>query len=183
MLGGFLTQYVSWRAIFFINPPIAVVAIAVTLFAARESRDETVSTAQSSSSAGIVLLTVGLTALVLSLIEGNRWHWGSPAIIGLWIVAAVALVLFFRTEARVRAPMLDPAFFRNRTSAGVNLVAFIVSFALLPQFFFLTLYMQNGAEALAVGNGRIQFPADDRGARGDWARSPGRLRTGSGQGR
>ncbi len=93
--------------------------------------------------AGIVLLTVGLTALVLSLIEGNRWHWGSPAIIGLWIVAAVALMLFFRTEARVRAPMLDPAFFRNRTSAGVNLVAFIVSFALFAQFFFLTLYMQN----------------------------------------
>jgi EmrB/QacA subfamily drug resistance transporter len=141
VLGGFLTEDVSWRAIFFINPPIAVVAIAVTLFAARESRDETVD--RTVDYAGIVLLTIGLTALVLSLIEGNSWHWGSTPIIGLWVIAAVALVLFFWTEARVRAPMLDLAFFRNRTSAGVNLVAFIVSFALFAQFFFLTLYMQN----------------------------------------
>src|SRR5579863_4921768 len=89
VLGGFLVQYVSWRAIFFINPPIAVVAVAVTLFAARESRDETVD--RTVDYAGIVLLTVGLTALVLSLIEGNRWHWGSTPIIGLWIIAAVAL--------------------------------------------------------------------------------------------
>ncbi len=141
VLGGFLTEDVSWRAIFFINPPIAVIAIAVTLFAARESRDETVD--RTVDYRGIALLTVGLTALVLSLIEGNSWHWGSPRIIALWIIAAVALVLFFQTEARVRAPMLDLAFFRNRTSAGVNLVAFIISFALFAQFFFLTLYMQN----------------------------------------
>jgi EmrB/QacA subfamily drug resistance transporter len=141
VLGGFLTEDVSWRAIFFINPPIAVIAIAVTLFAAHESRDETVD--RTVDYRGIALLTVGLTALVLSLIEGNSWHWGSPRIIALWIIAAVALVLFVVTEARVRAPMLDLAFFRNRTSLGVNLVGFIVSFALFAQFFFLTLYMQN----------------------------------------
>ena len=76
MLGGFLTQDVSWRAIFFINPPIAVVAVAVTLFAARESRDETVS--RTVDFPGIAALTVGLTALVLALVEGNSWGWGSP---------------------------------------------------------------------------------------------------------
>src|SRR5579884_1715981 len=141
VLGGFLTQDVSWRAIFFINPPIAVIAIAVTLFAARESRDETVD--RTVDYRGIALLTVGLAALVLSLIEGNSWHWGSTRIVALWIIAAGALVGFLATEARVRAPMLDLAFFRNRTSAGVNLVGFIVSFAMFAQFFFLTLYMQN----------------------------------------
>ncbi len=141
VLGGFLTQDVSWRAIFFINPPIAVIAIGVTLFAAHESRDETVG--RTVDYRGIALLTAGLTALVLSLIEGNAWHWGSPRIVALWIVAVVALFLFFVVEGRVRAPMLDLAFFRNRTSAGVNLVGFIVSFALFAQFFFLTLYMQN----------------------------------------
>jgi EmrB/QacA subfamily drug resistance transporter len=141
VLGGFLTQDVSWRAIFFINPPIAVIAVAVTLFAAHESRDETVT--RKVDYAGISLLTVGLTALVLSLIEGNSWHWGSTRIVALWVIAAVALAAFFRVELRVRAPMLDLSFFRNRTSAGVNLVGFIVSFALFAQFFFLTLYMQN----------------------------------------
>jgi EmrB/QacA subfamily drug resistance transporter len=141
VLGGFLTQDVSWRAIFFINPPIAVIAIAVTLFAAHESRDETVT--RRVDYPGISLLTIGLTALVLSLIEGNSWHWGSARVIALWIVAAVALAAFIAVELRVRAPMLDLSFFRNRTSAGVNLVGFIVSFALFAQFFFLTLYIQN----------------------------------------
>ena len=141
VLGGFLTQDVSWRAIFFINPPIAGIAIAVTLFAAHESRDETVD--RTVDYAGIALLTIGLSALVLSLIEGNSWHWGSTRIIALWIVSGVALVGFFATEARIRLPMLDLSFFRNRTSAGVNLVGFIISFAMFAQFFFLTLYMQN----------------------------------------
>jgi EmrB/QacA subfamily drug resistance transporter len=141
VLGGFLTQDVSWRAIFFINPPIAVIAVAVTLFAARESRDETVS--RTVDYAGIGLLTIGMTALVLSLIEGNSWHWGSGRIVALWVIAVVALIGFLVVEARIRAPMLDLGFFRNRTSAGVNLVGFIVSFALFAQFFFLTLYMQN----------------------------------------
>jgi EmrB/QacA subfamily drug resistance transporter len=141
VLGGFLTQDVSWRAIFFINPPIAVIAVAVTLFAAHESRDETVS--RTVDYRGIALLTVGLTALVLSLIEGNSWHWGSTRIVALWVVAVVAIGGFLTTELRVRAPMLDLAFFRNRTSAGVNLVGFIISFAMFAQFFFLTLYMQN----------------------------------------
>src|ERR1700722_9605056 len=66
VLGGFLTQDVSWRAIFFINPPIAVIAVAVTLFAAHESRDETVD--RTVDYRGIVLLTIGLMALVLALI-------------------------------------------------------------------------------------------------------------------
>jgi EmrB/QacA subfamily drug resistance transporter len=141
VVGGFLTEDVSWRAIFFINPPIAVGAIAVALFAARESRDETVG--RSVDIPGIAALTVGLTALVLALVEGNIWHWGSTRTVVLFVVSAVALTLFVALEPRVRAPMLDFSFFKTRTSLGANLVAFIVSFAMFAQFFFLTLYMQN----------------------------------------
>ncbi len=141
VIGGFLTEQVSWRAIFFINPPIAVIATAVTLFAARESRDETVG--KKVDLAGISALTVGLTALVLALVEGNSWHWGSARIIALFAVAVVALLAFVTIERRVRAPMIDFAFFRSRTSAGANLVGFLVTFAMFAQFFFVTLYMQN----------------------------------------
>ena len=141
VLGGFLTEDVSWRAIFFINPPIAVGAVAVTLFAARESRDETVG--RIVAVAGIATLTAGLTALVLALVESNSWHWGSARIVGLFVVAVVALAAFVVIELRVRAPMLDFSFFRSRTSAGANVVAFLVTFAMFAQFFFLTLYMQN----------------------------------------
>jgi EmrB/QacA subfamily drug resistance transporter len=141
VIGGFLTEDVSWRAIFFINPPIAVVAVVVTLFAARESRDETVG--RSVDFAGIATLTVGLTALVLALVEGNSWHWGSTRIVGLFVVAVVALAAFVVIELRLRAPMLDFRFFRSRTSVGANVVAFLVTFAMFAQLFFLTLYMQN----------------------------------------
>jgi EmrB/QacA subfamily drug resistance transporter len=141
VVGGFLTESVSWRAIFFINPPIAVIATAVTLFAARESRDETVD--RTVDYLGIGALTIGLTALVLALVEGNSWHWGSPAIVGLFALAAVSLTGFVLIEQRVRAPMIDFAFFRSRTSLGANIVGFLVSFAMFAQFFFVTLYMQN----------------------------------------
>jgi EmrB/QacA subfamily drug resistance transporter len=141
VFGGFLTQSVSWRAIFFINPPIALIAVAVTLFATSESRDETVD--RSVDYAGIATLTVGLTALVLALVEGNSWHWGSAGVIGLFALAVVALAGFVQIELRSRAPMVDFSFFRARSFLGSNLVAFFVTFAMFSQFFFLTLYMQN----------------------------------------
>jgi EmrB/QacA subfamily drug resistance transporter len=141
VLGGFLTQSVSWRAIFFINPPIAVIALAVTLFAAQETRDETVS--RRVDFAGIGAITVGLTSLVLALVEGNAWGWGSTRIVGLFVLAVAGVIGFIYAELHVRAPMVDFTFFRSRSFLGANLVGFIVSFAMLAQFFFLALYMQN----------------------------------------
>ena len=141
VVGGLLVQQVSWRAIFFINPPVAVGAVAVALFATKDSRDETVG--RSVDFAGIASLTIGLTALVLALVEGNNWHWGSPGVIVLFVTAVIALGAFVPIEKRVSAPMIDFAFFRSRTSLGANLVGLIVSFAMFSQFFFITLYMQN----------------------------------------
>ena len=157
VVGGFLTQDVSWRAIFFINPPIAAIAVAVTLFATRESRDETVS--RKVDYAGIAALTIGLTALVLALVEGNAWHWGSPQIIALFATAAIALPAFLLIERRVDSPIIDFTFFRSRTSAGVNLVAFIVSFAMFAQMFFMTLYMQNVLHYSPLGTGVRFLPS------------------------
>ncbi len=151
VVGGFLTEYVSWRAIFFINPPIAVIAVAGALFAARESRDETVS--RTIDYAGVALLTIGLLSLVLALIEGNSWHWGSIKTLGLLAVAAIALAGFVMTELNVRVPMIDFPAFRTRTSIGVNVVGLIVSFTMFAQIFFMTFYMQNvmGLSPLATG--------------------------------
>jgi EmrB/QacA subfamily drug resistance transporter len=141
VLGGFLVESVSWQSIFFINLPVAVVAVFVTLFAVRESRDETV--ARTVDVPGVATLTVGLAALVLSLVEGNAWHWGSVRELSLYAVAVVGLAAFATIETRRRVPMVDFAFFRSRSFLGANIVAFIVSFAMLAMFFFLALYMQN----------------------------------------
>ena len=151
VVGGALTEYVTWRAIFFLNLPVAVGAVFVTLFAARESRDE--SSRHTIDWPGIATISVGLTALVLALIEGNSWGWGSARIVSLLVVAAVSLVTFAIVERRVPEPMVDFTLFRSNTFVGTNAVAFIVSFAMLAMFFFVALYMQNilGYSAIEAG--------------------------------
>jgi EmrB/QacA subfamily drug resistance transporter len=141
VVGGFLTESVSWRAIFFLNLPVAVGAVLVTLFAARESRDETVE--KRVDIPGIATITTGLTALVLALVEGNQWGWASGRILGLLATALVALSSFVYIELHTRVPMVDFAFFRSRSFLGANVVAFVVSFSMLAMFFFIALYMQN----------------------------------------
>ena len=157
VVGGALTEYVSWRAIFFLNLPVAAGAVAVTLFATRESRDET--TTHTIDWPGIAALSVGLTALVLALVEGNAWGLGSPEIVALLATAAAGLVAFTLLEPRVREPMVDFALFRSRTFLGANVIAFVISFAMLATFFFIALYMQNILGYSAVEAGVRFLPA------------------------
>ena len=141
VLGGFLTEHVSWRAIFYLNIPVAIGAVAAALFAVRESRDDTVG--REVDYLGVVTLTAALTALVLALVEGNAWGWGSPEIVALLLGAGLGLAAFVAIELRVKVPMVEFHFFSDRNFLGAVVVALIVSFAMLGVFFFLALYMQN----------------------------------------
>src|SRR6185437_12434179 len=134
VVGGFLVESVSWQSIFFLNVPVAIGAVVITLFAVRESRDETVQ--RSVDVPGVLTLTTGLAALVLALVEGNEWGWGSPRELAMFAIAAVGLTAFAIVERRRAVPMVDFSFFRSRTFLGANIVAFIVSFAMLAMFFF-----------------------------------------------
>jgi len=141
VLGGFLTEHVSWRAIFYVNIPVAIGAVLATLFAVRESRDTSVG--REVDYAGVAVLTVGLTALVLALVEGNSWGWGSTEIIGLLALAALALPAFVLVENRVKAPMVQFDLLSDRNFLAAVCVAMIISFGMLGVFFFLALYMQD----------------------------------------
>ncbi len=141
VVGGFLVEHVSWQSIFLINVPVSVAAVFVTLWAAHESRDE--SAPRTVDVPGVVAASLGLGAFVLALVEGNSWGWGSAAILALFAVAAGGLAAFIAIENRSPAPMVDFSFFRSRSFFGANLVAFIVSFAMLAMFFFIAIYMQN----------------------------------------
>ncbi|HEX7298561.1 MAG TPA: MFS transporter [Solirubrobacteraceae bacterium] len=141
VVGGFLVQSVSWQSIFFLNVPVAGLAVFVTLAATRESRDET--STHHVDLPGVTFVSAGLASLVLALVEGNSWGWGSPSILALFAAAAASLTGFVIAEQRVVEPMVDFSFFRSRSFLGSNLVAFIVTFAMLAMFFFLALYMQN----------------------------------------
>jgi EmrB/QacA subfamily drug resistance transporter len=151
VIGGFLTEYVSWRAIFFINLPVAIAAVIATVFAVTESRDETVD--RRVDYPGVISLTAGLTAIVLALIEGNSWGWGSPQIVALLAGGIVGIAAFVAIEMRVAAPIVEFALFRTRQFIGTNLVAFIITFAMMGTFFFMALYMQDilGYSALEAG--------------------------------
>ncbi len=107
----------------------------------RESRDETVG--REVDYLGVATLTGGLTALVLALIEGNSWGWGSASILGLLAGSVVLLAAFVLVELKVKTPMVEFRLFASRNFVGSNVVALIVTFAMLSQFFFLALYMQN----------------------------------------
>ena len=141
VLGGFLTEHVSWRAIFYLNIPVAIGAVTATIFAVRESRDTTVG--REVDYLGVAALTGALTALVLALVEGNDWGWGSAATVGLLAGSALAFAAFVAIELRVRAPMVEFRFFADRNFLGAVVVALIITFAMMGVFFFLALYMQD----------------------------------------
>ena len=141
VVGGFLTEHVSWRAIFYLNIPVAIGAVVATLFAVRESRDTTVG--HRVDFAGVGVLTAGLTALVLALVEGNHWGWGSPQILALLALAAIALPAFVAVENRVREPMVQFGLLSDRNFLGSVVVALIITFAMMGVFFFLAIYLQD----------------------------------------
>src|SRR3954449_11381109 len=136
-----MVGHVGWQAIFFINVPVAALAVAVTLWAAHESRDDTAE--RTVDIPGVLTLGAGVGALVLALVEGNSWGWGSIGVLALLAVSAISFVAFFVIERRVRVPMLDFSYFRSRTFFGANLVAFLVTFAMFGMFLYIALYMQN----------------------------------------
>ena len=113
----------------------------MTLVATTESRDPNVP--RTVDYAGVATLTVGIGALVLALVEGNGWGWGSPRILALLAASVVGLVSFVMVERRTRFPMVEFSFLRSRTFVGTNGIAFVVSFSMLAVFFFMALYMQN----------------------------------------
>ena len=155
LVGGLLTEHAGWNWIFFINIPVGVLAIAASFLLIDESRDET---HERLDIPGLVSSGVGLFALTYGLIEANSYGWGSARIVGSFVVAAVALVVFVLLERHRRAPMLDLTLFRNRTYVGANLAMLLVALAMFGVFFFVSLYMQNVLGYSAVQAGAAFLP-------------------------
>ena len=141
LVGGALTSGVGWRWIFYVNVPIGVVAVALTLAKVKESRDPT---GRTIDWAGVALFSVSLFTLVLALIRGNDDGWGSAKIVGLLVVSAITLGLFIFTELRVKQPMLDLSLFRRPAMTGVSMVAFTLGASAFALFLYMTLYIQDG---------------------------------------
>jgi EmrB/QacA subfamily drug resistance transporter len=150
VLGGALTSGLSWRWIFFVNLPIGVIALLITLRAVRESKAPV---ASRPDWLGFVSFTLGLTALVYGLIRSHPDGWGSTTVAGSLIAAAVLIALFLVIELLSRSPMLDLRLLRVPTFNGGLIAAWAISAGLFALFTYLVLYLQNvlGSSALDTG--------------------------------
>ena len=150
LVGGALTEGLGWEYIFFVNIPIGIGAVALTLArsTSRATRREAASTGPASSRS-----PAGLFCLVFALIRGNAEGWGSSLIVGLLVAGALLLLAFWVAESRQRTPMLDLSLFRKPAFNGASIAAFSLSAAMFAMFLYLTLYVQNalGYSALEAG--------------------------------
>jgi EmrB/QacA subfamily drug resistance transporter len=151
LLGGILTDKVSWEWIFFLNVPIGLAVLLAGLRVLEESRVEMES--RSFDVLGAITVTAGLTALVYGLVTTDTHSWLSPLVLGSLAASAVLLAAFVAVERRATSPLLPFSIFRLRSLTGANIVGFLLGASIFSMFFLLSLYMQQvlGYSALKAG--------------------------------
>jgi EmrB/QacA subfamily drug resistance transporter len=134
LFGGWLIQQASWRAIFWVNIPLAAVTLFITLRHVPESRDPN---AGRLDLVGAALGTLGLAGLVFGLLEAPRFGFHHPAIVLSLLAGMAMLAAFIWSEARSSAPMLPLDVFRSRTFSGANLLTLLLYAAMSGAMYFL----------------------------------------------
>jgi EmrB/QacA subfamily drug resistance transporter len=150
VVGGLITSAISWEWIFFVNVPIGVGAVILTLTHVGESRDPD---ATGVDWLGLLTFSGSLFLLVFALVQGNEDGWGSTKIIAYLAGSLALIVLFVIAERAQTRPMLDLTLFRRPAFAGASIVAFAISSSMFAMFLYLTLYIQDvlGYDALHAG--------------------------------
>ncbi|MFC8616854.1 MDR family MFS transporter [Micromonospora purpureochromogenes] len=156
LVGGFITDNLSWRWAFYVNLPlggVALLVLATTMHLPKYRTEHKIDWL------GAALLSVGITAIVLlTTWGGNEYDWASPQILGLAVLAAVALVAFGLVERRVPEPILPLGLFANRNFALISVIGFLLGFAMFGAMNFLPLYQQTVQGASATNSGLLLLP-------------------------
>jgi len=157
VIGGWLIENISWRAVFFINLPLAMIVFLICLYRVPESRDQNEN--EPLDWAGALLTMIGLSALVYGLIESSRLGFGHPAVWATLAGGSFFLLAFLFFEARTRSPMLPLSLFRSRDFTGANLMTLLLYSALGGTLFFLPLNLiqVQGYSATAAGAALLPF--------------------------
>ncbi|MDQ1729217.1 MAG: hypothetical protein QOD33_1342 [Pyrinomonadaceae bacterium] len=159
VLGGWLIEHVSWRAVFFINAPIALIVIALVYWHVPESRDEE---SRELDWFGAGLATISLGTIIYGVIESSRRGFSDPAIVAALACGIVSAIVFVAVEARLEKkgnPMLPLRLFRSRNFSGANLLTLFLYTALSGALFFLPLNLiqVQGYPATAAGAALLPF--------------------------
>jgi EmrB/QacA subfamily drug resistance transporter len=151
VLGGWLADAVSWRAIFFVNVPLALVTVLVTLRHMPESRDR--QAPRRLDWRGTVLAAGALAAVAFGLIQSSELGWRHPSVLTALILGPVLMVAFLRAQARSETPLVPLSLFRSTSFSGVNLLTLLLYAALGGVFFLLPfdLIQVQGYAAVSAG--------------------------------
>jgi EmrB/QacA subfamily drug resistance transporter len=157
VLGGWLIQVASWRWVFFINIPLAVVVLLTVFIHVPESRHE--GETGGLDWWGALLITVGLAGIVYGLTEASALGWGNPLVLATLVVGILALVAFLYLEQRVKNPMVPLTLFRSSSFSGANLLTFLLYGALGGAIYFLpfNLIQVQGYSTAAAGAALTPF--------------------------
>ena len=139
-VGGLFTEVLSWRWIFWINPLVTIVVAFIIVIAWKSLPRQ--GPVPHIDRLGLVILIMGLSTLVMGLMQGPQWGWSSAVIIGLLASGAIILLLFVLTELRVSEPLIEMDLFRNSTFSASNLIIFMAQFNKLAIVVFGALYFQ-----------------------------------------
>jgi EmrB/QacA subfamily drug resistance transporter len=151
VLGGWLIDHLSWRAVFFINLPLAIVVVAIAMRHVPESRNTELQ--GNLDWPGALLVTLGLGGVVYGLIESSNQSWSHLGILASILLGILALAGFVAVEMRRSAPMMPPQLFRSKSFVGANLLTLLLYAALGGSFFFvpLNLIQVQGYSTTAAG--------------------------------
>ena len=141
LLGGLISDHLSWGWIFFINVPVGIATLALGLWAISESRES--SAPRRMDMPGVVLSSVALFGLTYSLIEGHDRGWTSPIILGGFLLAATLGLAFVWREQHTAEPMVAMSLFRERVFSGGLIALIMWGFGIFGIYFFTSLYLQN----------------------------------------
>jgi EmrB/QacA subfamily drug resistance transporter len=154
--GGWITDQFSWRWIFYINLPVAAIAligIVLTLPTVRGEKQPKVDWL------GSFLLVLGLMPMLLAFTwAGSTYPWGSPTIVGLFAASIMFLALFVLAERRAEEPILSPELFQNRIFSSTALVALFISMGMFGSIAFLPLFIQGAQGLSAQSSGQVLTP-------------------------